>query len=768
VLIHLTEICDAFLLFGIFFLPRVQEDPFFLEGWMRAHASGVSIHVFADLNIEVKPVILALKKQKKIEADVGFLELTDAAIARQRSAQTMKWRRLALLLRDFIAATQFDPSLICSRYGLCLSLLGFASFELCGAFKRNLDKRPWEPSDLCELLYYFVQLNDLVAKNVPEIRRFLIYNLHEFDSHYLDTIAHSFSMPLEMFTGLEALIAGLRLIDIEEYDRGTFFDLAPCASLVEAITVTFNVYGLTHGTSHLTSLMHLLSGLALRIGIYQNGLFGFLKVSKLHQFWHYLDYLELILTKHFNDQTAGFHIAVLQTYHFFGFDEAAVAEMIGLPQFVKDSFQQSMKSVTQAIFSWFKSFQNHFGDRAAHFEASDRDRLQHIQSADSLLHKLTLTLRAIGEIGSVRVMDLGCNIASVVRSDLSDLLQLMFLGNKAVHPPLELHRRVEVAKWSFQQICAAAHLSFPQALQHNLESFASTAEASSLAVNYLDHYVQLAKEVLPQTFFSNTHEMFVALTVKPNAPSTAASYLSLPPLHALRELIGRSGCLNIYRALAEVATNIARDLAASFLKILSGPATVFDSGILFVQDPGVLIRQLGHVCAVLRLREMIRPFAGQPKPVPHADTDLCNALLTGPMRELADNPATVNLFASLLANTYWESLDYDVGHDAVKDNSHLWARFFDLFVGVAANLKTRITPDLFYRQLFLRSLACIHKGRDHYAKKKQQYPGLDLIILVDHMVSESHYANYSQLEQYVSYHFVRSLYTARLTRIGAQ
>jgi hypothetical protein len=139
---------------------------------------------------------------------------------------------------------------------------------------------------------------------------------------------------------------------------------------------------------------------------------------------------------------------------------------------------------------------------------------------------------------------------------------------------------------------------------------------------------------------------------------------------------------------------------------------------------------------------MVRPFA---------DADLCGKVTTRPIQELIENPAAVDLFAALFANTYWEAFDYDVGHGAAKDNTHLWARFVDFFVGTAMWLKTRVPPEL-----FLKSLASINKAREHFAKnKKIQYLALDLLILIDQIVRES------------QYHFLRSLYTAKLSRIAA-
>jgi hypothetical protein len=259
--------------------------------------------------------------------------------------------------------------------------------------------------------------------------------------------------------------------------------------------------------------------------------------------------------------------------------------------------------------------------------------------------------------------------------------------------------------------------------------------------------------------------MFVPVGGKSTAP---ASYLSLPALSALGRLIGEEGCRVIYQSLADVASQLVKPVIDSFLKILNGPSSTFDTGILQVQDPGSLIKQLGHVSAVLRLRMMIRSFAGEDALMrPENDPPLLRAMLEAGMKDLVENAKTVDLFASLLACPYWESFEYDVANDAVKDNSHLWARFFDVFVAVASASRSLITADIFYRQLFARCLTSINKGREALAGKgkKAGYPGLQLMILVDHIVSESQYADYSELENLVPYQLIRSLYTAQLSNI---
>jgi hypothetical protein len=277
ILIHLSEICEAFLIFGTLWLHRLPEIAFVLDGWVLAHSCCLYIHFYGTANLELKPMIQSMKKQKKIDLDLSFLDLGDIALSRHRANQALKWHWLSLLLRDYLSACEVDPVIVCSDWGLGLALLGFTSFELCNGFKLH-QARPspekaggqwWDPRELTEMLFHFVKVNALISTNISDLKRFIVYNLREFDSHFLDTVVHSYLLPVEIFGNLETLKHGLRLIDIEEYDAGIPIDLSPCASLADLIAVDFNAYGVGHGVLHLTTVMQFICGFSLRLKFYQ-------------------------------------------------------------------------------------------------------------------------------------------------------------------------------------------------------------------------------------------------------------------------------------------------------------------------------------------------------------------------------------------------------------------------------------------------------------------------------------------------------------------
>jgi hypothetical protein len=194
------------------------------------------------------------------------------------------------------------------------------------------------------------------------------------------------------------------------------------------------------------------------------------------------------------------------------------------------------------------------------------------------------------------------------------MVKIMFVRTETVYWPIELLRRVGISKWSFQQVCAALRILFCQAIDRNLSALVSTNEEMKLfALVSRDHYVQLAKEVLSRAFFT-----------------------SLVALQALRDTIGKAGFILPYRSLAKFARQLTHKLWGAFARILTGPAAIYGTGVVQMQDRGTIIGKLGHVCAVLRLREMVRPFSEDPKVALHADVGIVN-FLAAPKQKLIDN-----------------------------------------------------------------------------------------------------------------------------------
>ena len=789
VLIHLTEICECFVLFGILFMQFLVSDPFFMDAFVLVYSYCLVLHLYGSLNIDIKQLFTQVKKfkDKRLEIDMQFLDAGEAGWGRQKSSQGYCRRKLTTLIKDFIAACKVDASIPCTKHPIALSLLGFASFELQLAFALKTSKpalEPWPVGDISELMFWFVKLVSIMTQMIPDLRRFFLFNLREFDCNYLDTLAHSYVIPQTVYKKIATLVSALRTLNIEDFDNGEDLDLYPCLSIAGSICSAFNKFGESKGITHLSQLLQLVSGCSFRLTMFQDPFGLILNISMVHKFWQYLDHLTAIAND-FNDPNAKYNVFVLHMCHFYGMDEAAVAEIPFLRTQIKNSYDNGGRLMVNTIFSWFKGLQDQcFSDFRQQMSAttaihatdvagkeSQLNARKKLKPADVLLQKITYTLAALQDLGVIYVLGEEHNVFAELSAKIETIMSTLFFKEET-SPPMELTKKIQTARWALQQICSAANFPFHHTVHKNLLALSSGSDGDDklgpIAQGYRKMYVQLAKEALKSAYFSNNQEMFVPASGSQSGHSTVYHYMSLPALHALHELIGTTGCYAITKALAALAGHLTKPLASTLAQVLKNRSS-FEDGFCQFADSEKIIRELGHVSAVLRLRDMLRPFSGGTENIPtqpEFDVDVINAMKDAGIVDVITDVTVTKVLGALLSAPYWEKFDYDVAHDAITDNSHLWARTFDAWIGTAIHEDKGKQVEFFYDQLFLDALSAIAKGREVYSAKIKagKWPGMNLIILVDHLVTVSRYADYSQLERRVAYQYIRSLYTAKLSQ----
>lgn len=783
VLMHLGEICECFLLFGIIFMQYLVSDPFFMDAFVLAYSYCLVIHLYGSINVDIKELFTQVKKfkDKRLEIDMQFMEGGDASWVRQKSSQAYCRRKLTAVCKDFIAACKVDASIVCTKHPIALSLLGFMSFELQLAFslktaKPSLD--PWSVGDMSEMMFWFCKLVSIMTHMIPDLRRYFLFNLREFDSNYLDTLAHSYVIPQAIYEQIRTLVAALRILNIEDFDNGEDLDLYPCISMSGAISAAFNRFGQAKGITHLSQLLQLISGCYFRLSMFQDPYGEILKVSGIHRFWQYLDHITAIAND-FNDHNAKYNVFVLHMCHFYGMDEAAIGEIPTLRAQVKSSYESGVRLMVNTIFSWFKGLQDQcfrdFRQQMSATNAIDESDVagkesqfamrKNLKQSDVLLQKITHTLAAMQEIGVIYVLSEEHNVFGELSSKIETIMSLFF--REETSPPMELTKKIQTARWALQLICSAANFPFHQTVFKNMLALSSGGDDDKLgpiARGYRKMYKQLATESLKSAYYSNNQEMFVP-TGSQGGQSTVFHYMSLPALHALHELIGTNGCYAITKDLAALAGLLTEPLAKSLAQVIKNKSS-FEDGFCQFADSEKIIKELGHVSAVLKLRDMFRPFAGGAENIPtkpEFDIDVINAMKKSGILDVITDVTSTKVLGALLSAPYWEKFDYIVEHDAMVDNSHIWARTLDAWIGTAIHEDKKKEVMMFYDQLFLESLNAINKGREVYGSRmKGKWPAMNLIILVDHLVTVSKYADYSQLERRVAYHYIRSLYTAKL------
>lgn len=771
-LMHLGEICDAYLLFGVMFMQYLATDPVYGEAFAMMASYCLVIHLYGQTNIDLRNLFNTVKKlkDKKIDYDASFLESAESNFPRQKSSQGYCRRKLTTIIKEYIAACKVDASIVCTKHAIAFGILGFADFELQLAFNLKKSKPQLDPfvaGEVSELMYWFVNLVALMTKMIPDLQRFFLFNLREFDSNFLDTLAHSYVIPQSIYNKIATLVSALRTVNIEDFDNGEDLDLYPCISMVGSIASAFNKFGQSRGITHLSQLLQLVSGCGFRLSMFQDTFGEILRHSHIHRYWQYLK-LFGDLASESTDMNSKFNVFGIHMTHFYGMDEVAVGEIPQLSTEIKTAYGASIGQTLNTIFTWFKELQercfndmgrkDHSWCNPTHPENSERLS----DPSDFLLQKITFTLAATQEIGVINVLGEEHNVFQEVSSKIGTIMTNLFFQEEA-RPPMELTKKIQAARWALQLVCSACNFPFHQTVWANLQALSTSNQQDSLGpfgAGYAKKYVELARTVLKDAYYSNAQEMFVPAKERQEGQSVVYNYMSLPALHALHDLIGTNGCLVITKRLAQLAGELMQPLTKLLLQVMQNPNSYRDGACQF-SEAEKIINALGHVSAVIKLREMFRPFVGSQgiPSKPEFDLDLVVPMQEAGVVDLISDNTLISVLGALLASSYWDHFNYDVAHDAIVGNAHIWAHTFDTWIGAARQADKADKTVLFYRLLFEKCLLSIDrcsKGKDKHA--------MSLYILVDHIVTDSKFTDYSALEPYVAYHLIRSLYTAKLSK----
>jgi len=380
---------------------------------------------------------------------------------------------------------------------------------------------------------------------------------------------------------------------------------------------------------------------------------------------------------------------------------------------------------------------------------------------EKLSKKVVQTLYQAADIGQVNVM----GETHDVKTEMSTLLEAILkniLSSENAPPPLSLERKLRVFRFSMQALCQAARMNYAATTLNSLKNVLSIqpSKQGALIMMYKQKYAKLAQETLTVAYFSVSQGMFVADSDSPvgSSPSNANNsqnviylinnYLSLPAIRTLRELIGMSGMEIICQQILVVAQEATATAVAEIKKVLTGPVNHYDGGnCLFNAVP--TIKSLCSLGAILKLRQLL---LNSKSPI---DQQII-ASMKASGTEMLDNPVVGQIMGSLFGSPYWaEGFQYDVVHDALKDNSHLMGIAIDALLSPSGIVKMKS----FYKEMVKAAVKAISVATETYKdNKKVDYPAMKMLIVVDQMIKFSDAADYSHIEPYTSYQFLRQLY----------
>jgi hypothetical protein len=197
-------------------------------------------------------------------------------------------------------------------------LLGFAGYELRAALSRDAVTH-----EISELLSLVIELASLITKRSTEISRFYLFNLATFDRNYLSQLfatcgvgSQEWQIPIN--DAIDAIIAGLEVLDLEEFDNGIRFDCMPLLVTAGRLFYLFSGIKVHQRGTFLHPIFEHLMAIVFHIQMMTDPVRVFLDICPLDQFWIYAP----LLQKWIQTGTGGLHrySSFLTIYGFFNCD----------------------------------------------------------------------------------------------------------------------------------------------------------------------------------------------------------------------------------------------------------------------------------------------------------------------------------------------------------------------------------------------------------------------------------------------------------------
>ena len=192
----------------------------------------------------------------------------------------------------------------------------------------------------------------MFSQNSRSVSRFFLYNLTTIDNGYLNqmnqTIAQlSEDWQVKIHSLIEEMVNALSCIDIEDFDRGTDYDLMPFLVTARRLFFLFNEISSKNQASFLHPIFEHLSTIIRHIEFAIDPLHNFLQYAPIHRFWRFTD----ILQEYSKALPGGIHIQgrIPTLYAFFNCDRLELGLLPSRAHSVLQSLEAFRSQLLQAV-----------------------------------------------------------------------------------------------------------------------------------------------------------------------------------------------------------------------------------------------------------------------------------------------------------------------------------------------------------------------------------------------------------------------------------
>ena len=816
-MMNLNEIVDWFFCFALLNTKMVAQEQALSEIFQLLALHKNRFEFNGECTIMLKEVF---DQQRKVtKADLDTSNFDDSLVKKSINEQNFKRRRLAMAVNECLIAVQGDPEIAALKMPIVLSLLGFANFEIrtCLSSPVAVDNG----AQCLTLIDAVFKLVTLVIRSEEEIRRFTVYNLREYDAPYLNSLIHSFNIPEFIYDQLEKLAGALKTIDIEQYDHGTIYDLSGTIQGIYRIVAAFNQYSMEHGILHLSPLFNLLSCTFFHLRTAQSSIKLVLESAPLQKYWAFLPIFKNVFALENNPDIQCLP-SLIGITHYFSLDFDILSEYPLIKTITEQYVLDSIKALNGVLEKAARNFYDTLNDLSSQdsfvsgflnveqpsapnkaFPWKPKKKVEEeTKSLKDILtgQESTLALRynldamathcsnvgrimhTIKEIGVINIFGKKVNIVDKFLNSSKDLIGKI-LSNAQFAPPNELIKQVDNAKFVMMLLFRSANVNPYEYVKSSMEQLLKVKvnitdssvtvdnKVGSLISIYKSFFKDYFTKHIANTMYSIVQKAFIPLIEKTKKQSQTSidsiPTITLSWLKSLYNLIGINGMICIDVLAAENVKKLMENLSSSIQPCI--PKDSKKISTIETSRAEELLSLFGRIGALLSFRHLLREaidydvsrdskYSFMAKDLNPTNDLILNSMIkeSGLVIVFKDNSNISLISAPLFAAPIYDKSKYLPQHDGFDDNSHLIINVFDALIGCILfndkkfDYQTKLKQFLLYASIGIKNIDK-KKGNDNNL--------LQMYLIIDHLVKNSRYLDYSMLEPIVPYQYIRSIYT---------
>ena len=396
-------------------------------------------------------------------------------------------------------------------------------------------------------------------------------------------------------------------------------------------------------------------------------------------------------------------------------------------------------------------------------------------------------------IGSIQLSNKHYNVTQQVKGYLKIIFNKHF-ESISLKTPYEALDHVQIAKYLFQNIYDSAQMNYTnefntcmqQLCLANLTKDPNTdtmiiGETGRFVQQFINMYKNFFNTLLPHSFFNVTAQAFTSTS--PDESVLIQQLGSPAALRVVFHILGVKGIGIIDILAADSFTNVCNQLASTIKdsKLLDQSTSLIQSSkgnpawmqtLLSSESTDPQSTQINSLLcllgAIAKFRKLIRySIPSLKKYDAESDALLIQKLKNNKILEITKNPAFTYFVGAMFASPFYADLDYNINCNAFTNNCHLIGFGLEALLGATKVLLGEgATYDPKQQMVtFLTAAYCglSQGGAILQAKgKKNKWSASLMNLILDHIVDDSFYVDYSHLEQLIPYQTIRHIYTVTL------